>query len=495
MNPLESGRRPREMAQPLGMVDVRDFGAMPDGRTLCTHAIQAAVDACADAGGGRVVLAGGTYLSGTIRLRSHVILDIAHGATLLGSTNLADYPEIAGDIVWLRHGIVTRSLIFAENIEGPGLTGGGVIDGQGSAWFFSLKEAEAMTPEQKDRDRPFLIRMIGCRDVRVEGLRLRNSAMWMQHYLGCERLTLRGLHVCNFCNHNNDSLDLDGCRQATVSDCLFESGDDGITLKSTFPRPSEQIAIANCVVRTYANGIKFGTESTGGFRDVTIANCVIDAPQGDPPYFGVQSTYGGLALEIVDGGTLERVAISNLTMRNVNVPIFFRLGDRARRHRPDAPRPAVGAFRDVTVDNVIATGAARLGCSITGLPDARVENVSLSNLQLEFAGGGERALSEEPVDEMRDAYPDGHMFGALPAYGFYCRHVAGLRLSGVRLRTRVPDLRSAVVCEDVTDLRIADLDAAPAPGAAPVLRLKDAREAQVWSSRSAAEAADLPRKP
>lgn len=452
--------------------DVRNFGAKADGSTLCTAAIQKATDACAAAGGGTVVLAGGQFLSGTIYLRSHVTLRIEAGATLLGSTNIAHYPHNIPAIRSYTDSYVKQSLIAGENLENIGITGRGVIDGQGS----HFKMVSRARPYE---NRPYLIRLVNCRDVLVEGVRLQKSAMWMQHYLGCERLTMRGIRVWNFGNANNDGLDLDGCRDCTVSQCVFESDDDGITLKSTFERPCDSITISDCVARSHCNAIKMGTESNGGFKNITIANCVVTSPSHTNVIYGRSRGMGGISLELVDGGTLERVAISNISIHGVNVPLFLRLGDRGRPFKEGMEPLPVGSFKDVVINNIVGTGVGKTGCSITGLTGAPIENVSLNNLMFEFEGGGTRELAGKQVAELPKNYPESSMFGDLPAYGFYCRHVKGLRFSNIQLRTAAADLRHAMAFDDVENLAVDGLDAAFWPGGAAVFGLAQVRDALI----------------
>jgi len=446
------------------------FGAKPDGKTLCTQAIQKAIDACAAAGGGTVLLAGGKFLSGTIHLRSHVTIEVAAGATLLGSTNISHYPNNIPSIRSYTDNYVKQSLIAGENLENVGLVGRGVIDGQGR----SFKMKDRSRPWE---NRPYLIRLVNCRDVLVEGLRLQHSAMWMQHYLACERVTMRGVRVWNFGNANNDGLDLDGCKDCTVSQCVFESDDDAITLKSTFERPSESITISDCIARSHCNAIKMGTESNGGFKDITIANCVVTSPADAQKTYGHTRGISGISLELVDGGKLERVAIANIAIHGVEVPLFLRLGDRARPFKKDMPPIAVGSFRDVVINNIVATDAGKTGCSITGMTNAPIENVSLSNIQLHFEGGGTRELADKQVEELPKKYPEATMFGGLPAYGFYCRHVKGLRFSNVQLRTAAADQRHAMAFDDVENLAIDGFDAAFSPGGAAMLSLMQTRGA------------------
>ncbi|UCD53139.1 MAG: hypothetical protein JSW27_10940, partial [Phycisphaerales bacterium] len=202
--------------------------------------------------------------------------------------------------------------------------------------------------------------------------------------------------------------------------------------------------------------------------------------------YGRQRGLAGLALEIVDGGTLDREAISNITIKGVSVPIFMRLGNRARQYGPDGANPGVGVFRNVVVNNVVATEVSAIGCSITGLPGHAVENVSLSNIKLSFDGGGTREDASRQIPEKAASYPESTMFGTLPAYGFYCRHAKGLTFTNVQLRTAAPDQRHAVVCEDTQDVSIDGLDSGFSPGAAATLRLTNTRGALVRGCRPVA---------
>ena len=225
--------------------------------------------------------------------------------------------------------------------------------------------------------------------------------MWMQHYLGCQRVTVRGIHVWNYRNQCNDGIDLDGCQDCIVSGCVFESDDDGITLKSTFERPSQNIVISNCVARSHCNAIKMGTESNGGFKNITITNCVVTSPPRDIKVVnGCSRGSGGLALELVDGGTLENVAVSNLAIDGATVAHLPAAGQSRRgRSARQSPKPGVGTFRNVVLSNIVAAHAGKIGCSITGIPGHPIENVQLSNIQITFEGGGTREEAAAKVPE------------------------------------------------------------------------------------------------
>jgi glycosyl hydrolase family 28 len=449
--------------QPAELFDVRNFGAVGDGVALDTQAIQKAVDACAQAGGGKVHLQGGTFLSGTIRLKSNVTLHIEAGATLLGSTSIEDYPDITPDIIYLYRARFTKYLIYAEKAQNIGLSGRGTIDGQGH--HFPYRRGD-------DKGRPYILRFSECNNVRVENLTFRDSARWLSHYLACQNVTINGITIHSKIRENRDGIDIDSCQDVRISDCRIDTGDDAIVLKATTDRPCERVTVTNCILSSMASAFKMGTESNGGFEDIAVTNCVIH-----------DTGYGGIAVEMVDGGVLDRVTVSNITMKNVKVPIFVRLGNRARPI-PDLPPPGMGSLRNVIISNVQATGADLIGCSITGIPDFPVENVTLNNIRIEFHGSGTLEDARREIPEKIDAYPSGRMFGTLPAYGFFCRHAKNLRLHNIDLTFQEDDQRPAIVCNDVRDLDIFSLRANVSPTADCGIRLQDVHGATIHGCQS-----------
>jgi polygalacturonase len=444
----------------------------------------------------------GKYLTGTVYLKNGVHLRVEQGATLLGSTNLADYPVNYCKYPSRSDEYTVRALIWGEGLEDVGITGTGTMDGQGAAFRGKKAEREELetvnAPLEKEGryrlherylDRPYLIRLISCRRVLVENLSLRNSAMWMQHYLDCDFLTVRGINVYNHVSGNNDMIDIDGCRNVVVSDCVGDSDDDALTLKSTGARATEHVVITNCILRSHCNAIKMGTESAGGFRDIAISNCVIQRSQSAPKekeFSGNINGLSGIALELVDGGSMERVSISNIVIEGTTSPLFMRLGNRGKAPKPSDPKPAVGTFRDVSISNVVATGAGSIGCAFSGIPGHCIENVTLSNINICFVGGKKEGDHGLDVPENEDKYPEGWMFGTLPAYGFYFRHVRGLRVSDVKLSYAESDGRPAVICDDVEDLRLEGLQAQAEPGAPAQVILKDTKNALVTGCTTAA---------
>jgi polygalacturonase len=408
--------------------DVTEAGAQGDGRSLSTPAIQKTIDACSQAGGGTVYFPPGRFLSGTLVLRDHVRLFLDAGAVLAGSTNLADYPLHVPALRSFTDTYTNKSLIYAEKAVDVAIEGRGTIDGQGAAF-----KGPYMV-------RPYMLRFIECHDVAVTDITIRDSPMWVQHYLACDNVALRGLTVHSLVNQNNDGIDIDCCDRVRISDCDIRSGDDAIVLKSTAARPCRRVTITNCVLSTLCNALKMGTESNGGFEDVVVSNCTV-----------YDTRLAGIALEIVDGGAMDRVSFSNITMNGVGAPIFIRLGDRGRPFVENGPRQPTGTLRNVILTGIQAARAGRTGCAIAGLPGHLIERLTLENLRLEFDGGGKKRETEVP--EVPDKYPEFKMFGELPAYGLYFRHARGVRLRNIELSTAKPDPREAMVFDDASDIR------------------------------------------
>jgi len=482
---------PSPQAGSPGFFNIRDFGAAGDGQTYDTAAIQKAIDTCASQGGGTVHFPMGRYLSGMIHLKSHVTLDLSSSAVLLGSTRLEDYPLTLCEFASYTDSYCGRALIWGENLENVGITGAGTIDGQGAAFKDNRPtEAEAAeiarswenTGRYRPRgvyiNRPYIIRLISCYNVRIEGITLLNSPMWMQHYLNCDFVRVHGITVYNHCSHNNDMIDIDCCRDVIVSDCFGDSDDDALTLKSNAGLPTENVTITNCVLSSHCNAIKMGTESSGGFKNITISNCVIRLSRDREAMAGEDNGLAGIALEIVDGGTLDGVTITNTAISGQTTPVFIRLGNRARPYRKDLPQPGIGVLRNVVISNLVARDAGNMSCSITGLPEYPVENVILSNILMDTAGGDPGTIPAD-IPEKPEKYPESAMFGPLPAYGFYCRHVRGLTFRDVFLSSAQPDPRPAFVFDDVTGLTLDRIVAPVSPEVPAQLILKDSSDVLV----------------
>ncbi len=459
--------------------DIRQYGATGNGTAMDTAAIQKAIDAAAAAGGGTVVFPPGTYLSGSVYLKSHVKLQLDLGATLLGSPRRADYRKLH-----------FYGLLLANNQEDIGIFGKGVINGQGKILAADAPGPMmgAGIPYAREGERPVLISFLNCRNVTVRDITLKESACWVQVYRDCENVTLENLTVRTMSAVTNDGLDIDGCSHVVVRGCDIDSEDDGICLKSS-RKACDDILVENCRVRSSCNALKFGTASAGGFKNITIRNLEI------------YDTYlSAIALESVDGGALENVNISKIKITDTNNALFIRLGHR----NVNGP---VGSLRGVTISDVTAEIPNRpreqmnkfppgwrhmcntlITASITGLPGNPVRDVTLRNISILYGGIGStpkpdhhRIDNLDNVPECAEQYPESKMFGTLPAWGFYCRHAEGIKFENVTLRVKGKDYRPALVCDDVKDILL-DGFRVQSAGSEPVIVLKDVQGATIRNS-------------
>lgn len=429
---------------------VTDCGVVPDEKTLNTVALQALIDRCAREGGGTIHFPAGRYLTGGLVLRSHLTLDLASGATILGSPNLDHYPfhdPVPEAFHESAEGL--RALLFALDEENIRIEGQGTIDGQGP-----LFKAYAGVRAGKPRNLWFA----RCRDVAVEGVRLRNSGFWMQHYLKCVGLRLRGLDVYNHGSCNNDGCDIDCCRDVLVSDCLIDSHDDAICLKSGNDAPTENVLITNCITRTHCNHVKTGTESNGGFRNITVSHLqmVPSAVLESDPNTGGADWRGacGIALGCVDGGMLENISIDHIQMDRTRVPFFIKFGDRGRPIAGTGKRQEPRFARSIRIANVRARQAGPFGCYIMGLPEKPVCDIQISDCDFEFEGGGDDTLADGKVPLKRDAYPSCDAFGALPSFGIYMRDAEDVELRGLVFRSLAVECRPSLRWQRVRNLRV-----------------------------------------
>jgi polygalacturonase len=373
--------------------DIRTYGATGDGQTLDTKAINTAIETCATSGGGTVYFPPGQYLTGTIVLKSHVTLNLDAGATILGSENPDDYPAFKS--VW-GDATVMLALIYAEDAENITITGRGTIDGQGAVWWRRIRMADAkrfppgaQTPEEKveaskvARGRPHLIRPVRCKDVLIEHVNLRNSAEWNLHPTLCERVRVNGISITapGINAHNTDGINPESCRDVQIANCVIDTGDDCITLKSGLDelgrrmgRADENITITNCVMHHGHGGVTIGSEMSGDVRNVVVTNCVF---QGTDNGIRIKSQRGR-------GGVVEGITVSNVVMTDVPTPFIittFYAGD----DRPEDVHPVnegTPRYRDMLFSNITARGAKVAG-AITGLREMPIENITFSNVHVQ----------------------------------------------------------------------------------------------------------------
>jgi polygalacturonase len=449
-------------AETHGIFNIKSFGALGDGKQLDNAAIDKAIVACNKAGGGTVLVPPGTYLCGSIHLLSNINLCLDPGATILGAPQSAkaydpEEPFDGGAFQDEGHTYFHNSLIWGEDLHNVSITGRGTINGGGLV---------AHTDGDHGNKSIALKR---CTNVLIRDVTIAHGGWFAILVCGCNLLTVDNVVI----DTNRDGIDLDCCQNTTVSNCRVNSPhDDGIVPKSTlalgYPMVTQNMTITNCQVSGFREGtlidgtmvpnkggtgrIKFGTESTGGFRNITVSNCTF-------------SYCRGLAIEEVDGGTLENFTVTNLSMDHVvEYPIFIRLGDR-HRGSPTLSDPVV---KNILITNVIATGIERLsGIQITGLVDYPVENVRLQNIHLTFNGHGTEKDADRDPPELETGYPEPSKFGVMPAYGLYVRHVTDLELNNIHFDVQGRDMRPAMICEDVNGLQIDDMQAKLTHGVLP----------------------------
>ncbi len=453
--------------------NITDYGAKGDSVTINTVFIQKAVDDCSLNGGGTVFFPAGIYQSGTICLKDDVHLYLDRGAILLCSTDTSAFPLHKSPMVALRTNMY--SLIYAERKKNITISGEGTIIGQGDKPPYHI----AHSNQHLSVVRPKIICMVQCENIRVKGITLRNSPSWMQHYLGCSDLFIDGLTVRNRRSSvNNDGIDIDCCKNVCISNCNIDSEDDCIVMKSTSWQMCENITISNCILSSHCNALKCGTETNGGFQNITISNCVI-----------FDTYLSGIALEIVDGGTMNLININNITMNKVNNPLFIKLGNRARPYCKDIV-PNIGEMKNIQVTNIQADNVgdfteepdlefshhnARFKAAavfIDGLPEKNIGNIVLENFFIGYAGGGTKEDGLSKVPQNPQAYPEYSSYGDVrPSYGFFCRDIEGLRMRNIQVTFEKQDDRPAYQFEAVKQLFMEQVSGDISDVGQPLMRL------------------------
>ena len=452
---------------------VLDYGAKPDGKTLNTLAIQRAIDDVFRAGGGMVNIPEGTFLTGRIELKSRVTLNLQSGSTLLGSTSINDYSAEHGS----SNGSNARHLIFAQDADDVTLTGPGRIDGQGPSFWEPSGHAplppeeawadvasHSMAPKKSGRPSPML-EFINCQRLKINGIHVENAPGWTLRTVNSDNVEIRGISIKNpTVGPNTDGLDITGCQNVLITDCIIDTGDDAICLKSENPfgpepRLLKNIEVTNCTLTTCCNGFKLGTSSEGGFENIKFSNSIVrngPVPLGD-------RVISGIALEVVDGGWIDGVEATGIRMERTRTPIFIRLENR--KHSHDNPKHGL---RNVNIENVQATEAL-LASSITGLPGMEVQDVTLSHIQVQNVLPVRPESIARSVPEKETAYPEARMFGMLPASGLYVRHVRNLNLNDLVFIATAGEARPAVIFDDVDGAQVKGLTSAPVKRGTPIL--------------------------
>ncbi len=410
---------------------------LDENSTYDTATLQNEIDECSRNGGGRVSIPKGIHTVGSILLKSNVDLHLEKGAVLRGSSNFNDYPSFSGGFKDAVGHLRSRCLVFASKAENISISGAGEIDGNGGVFG---------TAHPEHVKRPFLIRLIDCENIRISGVSLKNSAAWVCHIQRSNQIELSNLTIYSHCNHNNDGMDIDSCSHVTISECNIDTSDDALCFKTTSSIPCENITVENCRLKSDCGALKFGTESYGDFRNINVSNCEIH-----------DTLLGAIKFCAMDGGIMEDIQISNVTIRNSTGPFFFRLGDRKNVYMEDVPKE-VGRIRNIRLEDihvdVMDRGKQHSGALITGVPHQMIENIKCHNISITYPGGGDAEDALNCPDEQIAEYPEASYFGVLPSYAFFIRHARNIEMKNVEVTIQKPDHRCALKTVNVQDSQL-----------------------------------------
>ncbi|MFC1635691.1 glycoside hydrolase family 28 protein, partial [Planctomycetota bacterium] len=410
------------LASTVGIYSIRNYGAVGDGKTLDTQAIQKAVDACAAAGGGQVLIPPGRYLSGTVHLKSHVTLFLDAGATLIGTTDLKQYrhPTPPAFLPEARWGKWHRALILGDGVKNIAIVGDGVIDGN-----------KVFDPTGEERMRgPHTFVFMNCRNVMVRDVSFVDSANYAIFFQISDEVDIRNVKFTG----GWDGIHFRGgpgrpCRNVSIVGCQFFTGDDSIA-----GRYWENTLISDCIVNSSCNGIRL----IGPATHLVIHDCLFYGP-GVYPHRSSKRHNMLAGLNLQPGawdatqGTLDDVMISDVTMHNVATPFHFSL------------KPGNTAGR-IVVNRATATGVYRAASSVESWAETAFENVVFWDVTIEYKGGGSREQARMKVKS------PGVDARSLPAWGFYVRKVGNLQFDNVRLRCEKDDLRPVLICDGIERL-------------------------------------------
>ncbi len=455
----------------MSIYDIRNYGAVGDGKTLNTVALQKAIEDCNANGGGTVYVPEGEYVISTVFLKDNVKIQLADKSIILGSLNFYDYaPEEKLDYPLYQdssHSFFHCSMFVGENCENIAIVGNGKIDMR-SVWDEDGVRGEAI----KNRG-PKCIALKNCKNVEIGGLEIVNVTDLAVYFAGCENVEVYGLRLRVYI----DGISPDNSKHVKIYDCDVETGDDGIVFKSSYTLnrldKCKDIRVWNCRIKSRCNAIKFGTETNGGFEDILLENIDIR-----------ETRITGISIESVDGAVIDGVTLRNIKMKNVNAPIFIHIGNRMRGPKGRA----IGKIRNVTLENITATGPYepyeiiawnyasykandfcqdphifgiaesfdgrvytenwQMTSNVCGVKESPLENITLKNVELFLDGGVEEYETNVP-EEAQD-YPEVYVYGRiLPAKGIYFRHINGLYLENVKIKTYREDTREDLVFENV----------------------------------------------
>ena len=455
--------------------NVIDFGAVADGKTLNSAAVQSAIDECNKNGGGTVLFPNGQFVLSTVFLKSDINIELSEKTEILGSLDFYDYrPDEKVDYPLYQdasHSFFNCSMFVGIGCKNVSVRGG-KIDMR-SVW-------------DEDNVRNIVhrgakcIALKECDGVKINGITVNNCTDLAVYFAGCENVDVHGVKMRTYI----DGVSPDNSKNVKIYDCDIETGDDGIVFKSSYTLNRldvcKNIKVWNCKIKSRCNAIKFGTETNGGFYDIYIKDCYI-----------YDTRITGISIESVDGAIVDGVRISDVKMKNVNAPIFIHVGRRMRGPKGRA----IGKIKNVTLENITADGPYeeyeiipwsylsykagdrkqnpkvfgvaesfdgtravedwQMTSNVCGLKERPLENVALRNVTLKLYG----AVTEFNVDVPEEAqdYPEVYVYGRiLPAKGIYFRYINGLTVDNVKVETYYPDAREDLVFDKIENLQIVE---------------------------------------
>jgi hypothetical protein len=418
--------------------NARKYGAAGDGRIKDTLAIQTAIDDCSSCGGGTVYFPNGSYLTGTIYMRSNVTLYLEVSAILLGSPDISDYTADTHKQRYDHEAHMDRCLIFSKDIENIGFAGAGMIDGQGECF-----------PNKGDVQRPMLMRFLGCRNVRLKDIRLVRPAAWTTAFISCETVFADSLDICSLANQNGDGLDFDNCRNVFVCNCKFDTSDDSICLQNSEKGSiCSNIAISNCIMKSKWAAIRIGLLSSGDIENVTVSNCIFH-----------DIDCSGLKIQSTEGGHIRNMLFENIVMYNVPRPVFltfnhFHMGTDAPENPPKTGGISNLRFQNFRITYDSNSNAERYknpGILLIGTSGHYIEDISISGFDYTVPGGAQIPVNDvELIPEMTYFRPEAYVYErGLPVSGMYARHSRRIFIKDMRLKIVKQDTRHVLVFDDV----------------------------------------------
>ena len=473
--------------------NVRDHGAKGDGKTLDTTALQAAIDACHRDGGGTVLVPAGTFHIGTVELKSNVTLHLAAAATLLGSADGKQYHAV--DAIPLRGdstlGDGNWALIFAVDAKNVTIEGSGLIDGQGLQ-FHAPKSGVPPPSGLGGNQRPYHLLFHKCEHLRVQHIRLFQSAYHSVRVIQSKHVLMDGLHIYNRVNNNDDGFHFVSCEYVQVSNCTVLAQDDVCALFGS----CKFVTVTNCTFSTRWSVFRFGG---GVAENITVSNCVLHQVYGCPLKF-----HGS------PGTRFENMSFSNLVLTDVTGPISISVGPSANAAAPPAgagaqPSTAAagtppGIIRNIAFSNIHGTvttdppqlpdvpftsqirpGEGHSCIVLNAVGDSVVENISFSDVHLTFGGGG--TAEEAARRDLPEVAGEYFMLGPMPAYGLYARRARGVTLQNVRFQVASADLRPAVILDHVEDVAINGFSVEGNTKAESVLRFINSKDVYLTATR------------